>query len=311
MSNRTKWIFVVLSCLGLSLGNINASEAATSGNHYVPGGESTALAASAPPPGFHYKIYNTFYNSTTLTDDNGEDLGVGFDLDVFCNLHRFVHVTKKKILGADYLYDVVVPILDKDLSIDALGVSDSRSLSVGDILIEPILLAWHKPRWDAVAGLGVWMPTGEYDADKPASPGLGYWSGMLTLGGTYFFDEKRSWSFSVLTRTLIHTEQDDTEVTPGSEFIAEYGIGKDIPVNDKFLVRPAVVGFGYWQIEDDSDDGPGTVADERKELYGLGAEINYFWLPQLFQVNLRVVREFDAKNTAEGSQFVVTFTKSW
>ncbi len=155
-------------------------------------------------------------------------------------------------------------------------------------------------------------PTGEYDLDKPASPGLGYWSGMLTLGGTVYFDEARSWSFSALTRTLVNGEQDDTDVRPGSEFVVEYGLGKEIPINDKLLVRPGISGCAYWQFEDDSDDGPGTLADERKESYALGAEINFFWLPPtLFQVNLRALREFGAKNTVQGSQFVLTLTKSW
>lgn len=284
--------------------------AATSGSHYPFGGEGT-MAASAPPPGFHYRIYNTWYNPTVLKDDNGEKAEVGFDLNVFSSVQRFVHVTDKKILGADYLYDIIVPLVDKRIEISIADVSDSKSLSVGDIVIEPLALAWRKPRWDAVVALAIIPPTGEYDMNKPASPGLGYWSGMLTLGGTYFFDQTKSWSISALTRTLVNGEQDYTGVTPGSEFVVEYGIGKQIAVNDKLLIRPGISGCGYWQISDDSDDGPGTLKDERKAANALGADLNFFWLPKLVQLNLRVLREFEAKNTSEGSQFVITFTKSW
>jgi hypothetical protein len=135
---------------------------------------------------------------------------------------------------------------------------------------------------------------------------------MLTLGGTVFLDAQRSWSISALTRTLINSEQDDTDVTPGSEFVVEYGLGKEIPINDKFSIRPGLAGCAYWQLEDDSDDGPGTLADERKTSFALGAEMNLFWLPPtLFQMNLRVLREFGARNTVQGSQFVLTLTKSW
>lgn len=282
--------------------------AATAGSHYPMGGEGVT-AASAPPPGFHYRMYNTFYNPTTTKDDNGNDVPVDFNLDVFSSVHRFIHVTKIKLLGADFLYNVIVPMVDKDISVGAM--SDSRSLTVGDIVFEPIALAWHKPRWDAVAALAVIAPTGEYDVDKPASIGLGYWSGMLTLGGTYFFDDAKSLSISALTRTLVHTEQEDTGVRPGSEFIVEYGIGKQFAANKDLLVRPGLSGCAYWQISDDSKDGPGTVADERKESYALGAEINLFYLPKLFQTNIRVLREFKAKNGPEGSQVVVTFTKSF
>lgn len=288
-----------------------SAEAATLGSHYPFGGEGV-LAATVPPPGFHYRVYNTWYNPTTSKDDNGDKQPIGLDLDVFSTVHRFVHVTNKKILGADYFYDIIVPLVDKDISIEAAGISDSQSLALGDAVFELFGLAWHKSRWDAAAALAVIAPTGEYDMNKPASPGLGYWSGMLTLGGTLFFDEQKSWSLSALTRTLVNTEQTDTKVTPGSEFVVEYGLGKQIPINEKLLIRPGIAGCAYWQISDDSDDGPGTVADERKESFALGAEMNFFWLPPtLFQLNLRALREFGAKNTVQGSQVVLTLTKSW
>lgn len=304
---------IIINCIilaGLSVCGVLSAHAATSGSHYPFGGEGV-MAATAPPPGFHYRIYNTWYNPTTLRDNGGNKLGVGFELDVFSSVHRFVHVTEKKILGADYLYNVIVPLVDKELTVAAAGISDSTSLSVGDIVIEPFALAWHKPSWDVVAALAVIAPTGSYDVRDPASVGLGYWSGMMTLGATYYFDEKKSWSLSALTRTLVHTEQDDTGVTPGSEFVVEYGLGKEFMLGDGFLVRPGISGCSYWQLEDDSDDGPGTLAREQKQAHAIGAEVNFFWLKHLFQVNVRFLNEFGAENTAEGNQFVVTLTKSW
>ena len=297
--------------LGLVLIAGSPVQAATMGSHYPFGGEGV-LAGSGPPPGFHYRGYLTVTNPTTLKDDNGDDLDIGFDADVLATVHRFLHVTKKQFLGANYAYEVVVPIVEKDVSIEALGVSDSKSLSLGDVFFEPLALIWNRARWDATLTLGVYAPTGEYDSQKVASPGLGYWSGMLTLGGTVFFDDHRSLSLSAMTRTLIHTEQDETKVTPGSEFVVEYGLGKEIGINEKLSIRPGICGTAYWQIEDDSDDGPGTVANERKEAYALGAEMNFFWLPpKLLQLNIRVLREFGAKNTSQGSQVCLTLTKSW
>ncbi|SEA71554.1 Uncharacterized conserved protein [Desulfuromusa kysingii] len=296
--------------LTLLLSPFTAAFAATSGSHY-PFGAEGVLAGSVPPPGYHYRVYNTWTNPTQMNDNNGDDSGLDFDADIFVSVHRFIHVTDIKIFGADFLYNVLVPLVSKDVNIADYHISDSKSLSVGDIVFEPFALAWHGKRWDAALGLAVIAPTGEYDVDEAASPGLGYWSGMLTLGGTYFFDDHRSLSISAATRTLVHTEQDDTGVTPGSEFVIEYGLGKEIKLNDKFLVRPGISGSAYWQLEDDSEDGPGTVASERKEAMSLGLEMNIMHLPTLMQANLRVLREFEAKNTSEGSQIVLTLTKSF
>ena len=287
-------------------------QAATLGSHY-PFGAEGVLAATAPPQGVHYRMYNTWYNPTTLTDDNGDELPVDFDLELFASVQRLIHVTKVKIFGADLLYDIIVPLVDKDLSIGALGISDSQSLTVGDIVLEPFVLAWHEPRWDATFGLAVIAPTGSYDSGEPASAGLGYWSGMLTLGATYYLDSQRTWSISALTRTLVHTEQDEPDVTPGSELVVEYGIGKEFRVGDRLMLRPGLAGSAYWQLEDDSDNGPdnSTIADERKEAYAIGAEVNALWLPFLVQANLRFLHEFGAANTSEGEQVVLTLTKSW
>jgi hypothetical protein len=94
-------------------------------------------------------------------------------------------------------------------------------------------------------------------------------------------------------------------VTPGSELVIEYGIGKEFRVGDRLMLRPGLAGAAYWQIEDDSDNGPmdSTIADERKE--------NALWLPCLVQANLRFLHEFGAANTSEGEQVVLTLTKSW
>ncbi len=282
--------------------------AETSGSHYPYGAEGVK-AASVPPPGFHYRTYNTLYHPTTLRDNNGDKLDVNFDLNVFSSVQRFIHVTEYKILGGNFFYNVLVPLVYKDLEIDASGVSDSQGLGLGDIVFEFSGLGWHLDRLNFVAALAVIAPTGEFDENQPASLGLGYWSGMLTLGATAYFDEAKTWSFSALSRTLVHTEQKDTNITPGSEFVVEYGLGKEFAVREKLLVRPGIAGCSYWQISDDSD---GNSNDNRKQSHAIGAEINFFWLPPtLFQVNLRVLRDYSVENGPDGAQVVVTLTKSW
>ncbi|BDY04750.1 hypothetical protein F0521_17910 [Ferrimonas sp. YFM] len=287
-----------------------SSYAATSGSHYPLGGEGVK-AASAPPPGIHYRLYNTWYQADTLNDNQGNDSGAKFDLDVYAQVHRFIYVSDYKILGADWAFNVLVPMKDTSISIQPAGIQDSQSFALGDVVLEPFALFWHGERYDAAAALAVIAPTGDYDAHKAASPGLGYWSGMLSLGGTYYLDKQRSWSVSALSRTLVNSEQDETDIEPGEEFILEGGIGKEFNVNHTWLVQPGISYCAYWQLSDDSKDGPGVVANHKKRTLGLGAELNVFYLPWKLQANLRYVNEFEAKNTPKGESLVFTLTKSF
>ena len=132
--------------------------------HYTPGVEGI-YAATLPPPGFHYLMYNLFYNSDTLTNDNGDDIDVGLDLNVYANAHRFVYVMPKKVLGADFGFDAIVPFVYTDVAIKAMGV-DEDTFGLGDICLEPIVLGWHLPRW----WTGCWRQPGRLTWSRSPSP---------------------------------------------------------------------------------------------------------------------------------------------
>jgi hypothetical protein len=286
---------------------IFALPAGAAGGHYVPGVEGV-MAATVPPPGFHYRMYSVFLDSDTLTDAGGDKQDIGFDLKVFAQVHRFVLITNKKIFGAQYGMDFLVPIAATDFNINALDLHDAE-IGLGDITFEPLILSWHGSRWDYALAWGVNFPTGEYDQNEPASPGHGYFSSIFTAGGTYYFDEQKSWSASLLSRTLNYGEQDDTKITPGWESLVEWGIGKQFPVSNGLLIRPGLCGYGYWQLGEDS--GPGST-NAKGRNFAIGAEINLFWIPpHLIQANLRVLQDVETKDEAEATKVVFTLTKSF
>ena len=301
---RSRRVALALVTLAIALLGSSLSMGATSGSHYPFGGEGV-LVASPPPPGVYFRMYNTWTNPVNVMDDNGDAIDNDFNLKIFSSAQRFIYVTNKKILGADYLVNMIIPIVSKDLSIGAAELSASQR-GLGDMVFEPFALHWGGPRYDAVFAVAAILPTGKFEVNKPASPGLGYTSGMLTVGGTYFMDAQRKWSVSALTRTLVNSEQKDTEITPGMEFVVEGGIGYETMRAGKFLFRPGLAYSAYKQIGEDD----GAMADDlKKEAYAAGPEFNMFWLEKGLQINLRYLEEFGAKNTAEGSQFVLTFTK--
>jgi len=260
--------------------------------HYEPGALGLN-AASLPPPGFHYTIYNMFYNASTLHDNNGNFVDAGLDLNVFASAHQFTYMTNQKILGADFGFDMIVPLVNVDIKM--AGVNESTT-GIGDLYFEPFVLGWHTPRWDFAFALGVFAPTAA--SGEPSSIGKGYWSFMETLGATYYFDESRTWTVSLLTRWLQNTENRDTNVTPGTEVVAEYGLAKAFP-SENHIITAGIAGYTYAQLTEDS----GTGASDNKFIgNSIGPEIRYMaFKPFPFQVALRYLTEYGAENTTEGT----------
>jgi hypothetical protein len=229
--------------------------------------------------------------------------------------NRFIYSTPIEILGGNLVVDAVIPLVYTDLyyRIDGVGkIMDANRFGVGDILVEPFLLAWHGERWDAVAGVGVYMPTGEFrDIQRSnsrkhvADPGMGFWTFMGTLGGTVYLDEEKTWSASVLARYEIHTEQQYTRTTPGNHFHFEWGVGKTF---DKVFTIGAA-GYCSWQTT--RDTGKNVTNDHRERMYAVGPEIGFAIPDWQFQVSLRALFEFENRNAPQGVTTALVLTKAF
>ncbi len=300
MKNGFGWLGIMLAAMALFSANVRAET-----GHYVNGVEGIK-AATIPPPGSYYRMYNTFYAADTLTGADGEELDVGFDAMVFANVHRFIWITQTKLLGADYGFDIFIPLIYQDIEISALGI-DNDEFGLGDIIVEPLLLSWHGKRWDTSAGAAVYLPTGDSDNTNPASPGKGFYTAMFSLGATYYLDAKKTWSASVLSRYEIHTEKDDDEITPGDDFHFEWGLGKTFP--GKTIWEVGLAGYCHWQVSDDS--GGDVTWDEgvHDRVFAVGPHISAFIPTTGTVISLMNEWEFEAKDRPEGSVTTLSLIK--
>lgn len=293
----------ILSCVfgfaGTLFGTVSAGET----GHYVNGGEGIK-AATLPPPGFYWRLYNQFYTANKLKDKNGNELDVGYDLNVYALVNRFVWISNMKILGADFGASLVVPLVYTDIEIEAAGIDDEK-FDLGDIAVEPFVLAWHGPRYDAAFALALYVPTGEYDKNKAASPGKDFWTGMATVGGTYYFDVEKTWSASILSRYEIHSKKDETDVKPGDNFHFELGIGKTLAKTWDV----GLTGYCQWQVTDDSGSDVTWDKSVHDRVYAVGPEVSVFIPPAKLAVSLRSQWEFCAKDGAEGNVTTLVLTR--
>jgi hypothetical protein len=243
-----------------------------------------------------------------MKDDDGNSLNNALDLDVFASAHQFTYITGIKILGADFGFDAVVPFVNTDVKmLTPAGRVDEDTFGIGDLYFEPFALAWHYPRGDISVAAGFYAPTGE--SKNPSSPGKGYWSFMETVGGTFYFDPARTLSFSVLTRWLQNTKDDDTQITPGADMVAEYGIAKAFPFENRWMLTLGLAGYTYKQLADDSGD---SATGNRFSGNALGPEIRCMvFKPFPIQVSLRYLFEYDVKNGSEGKNICLTLIGSF
>jgi hypothetical protein len=100
MRKNKQWFAGIIAGLTLVAGLCGSGWAAVSGSHLTYGIDGLQ-APTLPPPGFHYIMYNVWYNPTTLKDNNGDTVRVDTDIKVFASVQRFVYTTNIKILGAE------------------------------------------------------------------------------------------------------------------------------------------------------------------------------------------------------------------
>jgi len=240
-----------------------AATGAHADGHYVPGVEGIQ-AASVPPPGKYYLGYLVNYNIDDFRAPGSSSNLPGHNRGTVTALaNRFVWITDYTLLGANYGVEAIVPLMRTSLTINAAGISDSRS-GVGDVYLGPLVLGWHGPQWDAVAAAGLWLDNAS--TSDPASPGKGFKSTMLTGGLTYYFDRAKTLSGAALMR-YERNSKTSAGYRPGDQVTLEWSLGKAFGA-----VSAGIVGYSQWQTTNDS--GPGASSDKAAR-HAVGAELVY------------------------------------
>lgn len=270
--------------------------------HYVPGVEGIK-GASLPPPGVYLRDYNVFYFADRLNDNHGDEIAAAdAEAFIYANVPRLLWITDKKFLGGAVGVDVLLPLQYTSLQANTPGGPfDDSTLGIGDFFAEATL-SWHKPQADFSLAYGIWTPTGDSSLTNPTRAGLGYWTHMLTAGATWFPDQDKKWSVSLLNRYEINHEKANTSITPGQAWTLEWGAG--------YAVRKTVdVGLaGYCQFQTTSDSGAGA-ANEKDQVIAIGPEISTVCPKLGVLVSLRYLREVVAENRLQGNTVTLTLTK--
>jgi hypothetical protein len=280
-------------------------------------GDFGLQSASQAPPGFYLSAFYVRYEGDTLRDRNGDAIAIDpaerGSIDVNGYAAGLVWVSKKKLWGANYSAMVFPGLTDNVLEVPILDRQQKASSGPTDVYVQPINLGWHTDRADYIAGLGVFAPTGRYDADASDNTGLGMWSFELFGGATVHFGKSKSWNFATTAFYETHTEKQDTDITVGDILTLEGGLGKSFKEG---AINVGAAYYAQWKV---TDDDPGQAIEAmlagrtlgKHRVFGVGPELT---IPIATKKKLiafltaRYLWESGARTTLEGETFVFQAT---
>jgi hypothetical protein len=299
-STHTRMFLWAFFALGLFIGTgpfVGSASATEGGGSAYPNGAEDFMSGALPPPGTYFLDYVDYYHATSLKDGSGNDLVPKFDLDVAVNVFRLVHVTKYKILGADWGMHAFLPVAYMNL--DATMGKDDRT-GLGDIIVDPFILGWHSKNFHVTAGLDIFIPLGSYDENNLANTGRNYWTFEPVVALTYLWDN----GFELSGKFMydFNLENSDTDYQSGQEFHFDYTVGYHVDKN----LAVGLGGYYYYQTTNDELDGDKVGSDGFKgRVMALGPQATYSYKNMSF--TLKWQKEFDAENRPEGDNIWFKF----
>ena len=242
----------------------NNACATEGGGGSYPNGAEDFLAGMLPPPGTYFINYFSYYRANNIKDNSGDTVPVHFRLNATADVFRFIHITKHKIFGADWGFNILVPLVDVHVE---RGPSRDNKTGIGDITIDPILLRWQGKNWHCGAGLDVTIPSGAYSKFDLANIGRNYWTIEPIFAVTYLSNS--GFEASVKFMYDFNTRNNATKYQSGQEFHFDYTLGKRI---ENFHI--GVGGYFYKQITDDKQNGR-TLKNMKGQAVGIGPQAMY------------------------------------
>jgi hypothetical protein len=259
-------------------------------------------AGRAPEPGFYLVERFVAYRADELRDRRGDPVPVeGLRLRVLANGVGVGWAMELPALADRVSATVAAPVVDIGLNSDRPEASVER-FGLGDVFIQPLKLGWRRARFEAVTSYGLYVPTGQ----APVAGGEGVSSGQLTHefagGGTYFFDERRTWYVTALASYQLNQRKRGIDITRGEIVQIQGGMGVSL-ANRRLEV--GVVGYALWQLRDDrGSQVPPPLRGARDEAFGIGPEVVLSLHPLPARLRVRYERDLAVKSRPKGEVFL-------
>jgi len=270
--------------------------------HYAPGAFASFADVLPAQPGFVTFNYFTYYDGNgslhhqfPIAGQLALKLGTTYCVDTV----GAFWVTPLRVLGANFALGLSLPFMKTSITMsmthpagETVGRSGSAS-GLGDIEFWPVALSWGAMGGDLHVEFlgGIYAPSGGYEANRLANPGLGYWTfepGVLVS----YLGQKSGFEFTTYVGYDINSANHATDYRGGQEFHVDATVARHLALG-KGLIGIGANAFYLKQTTPDS--GGGAVLGSFEEMTsGIGPVLSYAtqlkkvglvaelkWLPQL------------------------------
>lgn len=299
-----KSAFTILFLSVCFLGN-----AQLKGGHIL-GAMGLQSGTQAPANALSVYIPAYLYDAGSLRDANGNE-SANPDLTMFLTGIGANYVSSFKILGANYGATLLVAFASN--TIQGNTIDSKNSLAFTDMYFQPVQLGWHEKRADFVFSYQLYLPTGKFTAGASDNAGLGMLMNEFSAGTTLFFNDKKTFHFSVLASYEINGKKKDTDIKTGDILSLDGGLGKTFyMLNAEKTAPTGILNAGiiyYLQYKVSNDKipiGNFVLEPDKDRIAAVGAEVNYFHIGCKTSAGLRWLPEFGAHNRFQGNTFFFT-----
>ncbi|MEO5590251.1 MAG: transporter [Gemmatimonadaceae bacterium] len=251
-----------------------------------------------------------YYHASRFVDADGRKIPGDNSIVVRSNLLHVGYITTRRLLGAFYGVEFLLPVASIDVDTD-FGPKGRRS-GVGDLIISPLIIEWPnrkllgKPYFSRFSVLAV-LPTGSYEASRPVNVGS-------NSGGAFAY-----YSFTLLFRPQLETSwrifylwnaQNPKPFTALSASTAQAGQAIHANYAVSYAISPSLRiganGYAFQQLNEHRLGGTSlTKSRERVVAFGPGVVLSSGFWSAIANVDV----ETFTRNRPEGYRLNVTLRR--
>ncbi len=262
------------------------------GDNIGKGSEGFAAGMVPDKAGWYGVAYMNSYHASRFNDGRKQDSVPGFELDANVFAGRLLYMSDLRMFGGRLGGFAILPMAHLELN---EAESGARRTSFGDVTVGPVL-GWDIGNFHPSVAADLVLPTGSYRADRALNTGGNVYSFRPIFAFTYLQPGAIEVS-SKITYTF-NGRNSNTDYRSGQLFHMDYSVS--YPVTDK--LRLGANGYLLKQTTDDRQRGEAVNGDGfRGQVFAIGPMAHY----QMGSIglDLKLVKEFEAKNRAEGTSF--------